>query len=614
MATTQLLVRIALMGHAVALLALVLLVYDRHGQREERIAQDLLSHAQLFAAAAAERIGAVERQLQRLALEAPADATQAQDFLRDVLRVQEVEGIEQVVLTTPAGVPLLETREPQASWPWEVGRQAGPVLTVPVAKANGVSYVLRTSVPPSRLLSWNVPVPPGWSVAVADPQGAVRANWPELRLYPAVSVDEGLAQAMRRRTSGVVAVRTGHGDASLAAFSRIDAEGWTSVVSVPRSELHGSTWRITALEALAAALLLTAAGGTTLRFASRTGTLLDQRLLEAQRSGVTSDRRLRSILSLEKDAIVISDAGDRVVLVNDAAKQMFASDGRSLLGTRVEELLTIETWAQCLSGRGHMEPVAGHGRRADGSPFPIDYTVSYFADARGRLFRTMVVTDTSARQQEDDAFGRALDKEAENRQAALARELHDAVGSALAGVSLMLGSAYSFIRDPQAAALISKSQEQVMLASQQVRQIARGIMPAGQERGALLAALEQFAADLSAVPGVRCTVRSRGDFSAVPPEVGGHLYRIVQEATSNALRHGQALRVRITLVQVGTWCRMTVCDYGTGVRPASGAGLAEGLGMKSMRARAEAIGGRFAVVTSPGHPLKVQVTWLCSLA
>ena len=205
----------------------------------------------------------------------------------------------------------------------------------------------------------------------------------------------------------------------------------------------------------------------------------------------------------------------------------------------------------------------------------------------------------------------ALLTDAEARQTEIARELHDGVGSSLAGVSLLLGTARSFTREPEAAALIATSQEQVGKITQQIRQISRGIMPAGQERGGLLPALEHFALEMGAIRGVRCVVCSRGSFENVSPREGGHLVRIVQEATNNALRHGSARRIRILLAQAGPWRRLTIVDDGNGCDVASALGRASGFGVRSMRARAQEIGAAFCMDARPGRGTRVQVAWKC---
>mgnify|MGYP003575952317 CR=1 FL=1 len=203
----------------------------------------------------------------------------------------------------------------------------------------------------------------------------------------------------------------------------------------------------------------------------------------------------------------------------------------------------------------------------------------------------------------------ALLKEAESRQAAIARELHDAVGSSLAGVSLLLGTARSFTREPETATLIVTSQEQVARITQHIRQISRGIMPAGQEGGALLPALEHFALEMGTIRGIRCSLQSRGSFEHLSAEVGGHLFRIVQEATNNALRHGHATRVRIMLARSGNRHRLTVWDDGQGCDPSEVLDRERGFGLRSMRARAEEIGGTFRLDAREGGGARVRITW-----
>jgi signal transduction histidine kinase len=85
------------------------------------------------------------------------------------------------------------------------------------------------------------------------------------------------------------------------------------------------------------------------------------------------------------------------------------------------------------------------------------------------------------------------------------------------------------------------------------------------------------------------------------------LIRIVREAVSNAGRHGRAGRVDVELgANGGTACRLRIVDDGTGFDP----GLVEpgrGFGLVSMRERAEALGGRFRLVSSPGAGTEIEV-------
>jgi signal transduction histidine kinase len=104
-------------------------------------------------------------------------------------------------------------------------------------------------------------------------------------------------------------------------------------------------------------------------------------------------------------------------------------------------------------------------------------------------------------------------------------------------------------------------------------------------------------------------VRARGGFTAIDAETGTHLFRIVQEAAANAIRHGHATELRIVLTEWrGSW-RLSVSDDGSGCDFDALSGAHPGLGLRSMQARARAIGGELQLGRSPEGGSRVRVTW-----
>ena len=246
---------------------------------------------------------------------------------------------------------------------------------------------------------------------------------------------------------------------------------------------------------------------------------------------------------------------------------------------------------------------------------PIDMRGLCFSEAR-QLGQTL--DDARRRIAESKAelerithnFNRALIREVEKRQQQVARELHDSVGSSLAGVSLLLGSASAQAKEnARLSTLLLKAHEQVSDTAQHVREISRGMTPAGSEAGALLPAIEQFAANLTQYNHVHCTVHSRGDFSQVPAETGTHIYRIVQEATNNAMRHGKATAMGIMLAASGGRCRLTISDNGCGCDFDALSNSHGGIGLRSMQARARAMDGVFEMANRPSGGCRIRVEW-----
>ncbi|MGH9002392.1 MAG: sensor histidine kinase, partial [Acidimicrobiia bacterium] len=92
-----------------------------------------------------------------------------------------------------------------------------------------------------------------------------------------------------------------------------------------------------------------------------------------------------------------------------------------------------------------------------------------------------------------------------------------------------------------------------------------------------------------------------GDDDRISPAVERHLFRVVQEALSNVVRHASAPHVRIEMQVTGDAVTVVVGDDGVGFDPEARAIAARRLGLTSMRERVESLGGRFEVVSAPGQ-------------
>lgn len=205
-------------------------------------------------------------------------------------------------------------------------------------------------------------------------------------------------------------------------------------------------------------------------------------------------------------------------------------------------------------------------------------------------------------------FERVLLGELETQQAHIARELHDSLGSVLAGLSLTMGAAKATAPGNTALGeVLDRCQDQVTEAAETTRALARGLMPVGSHQGSLLQALEQFTSDLEAVKGVEAELQVDDALEDIPTSAGNHIYRVVQEAVSNALRHGGASAIRIAVEQSEAGRSIVVEDNGRGFDPEALEPAHAGLGLRSMQARAEAIGARLEFSRPRGGGFRVSL-------
>jgi signal transduction histidine kinase len=120
------------------------------------------------------------------------------------------------------------------------------------------------------------------------------------------------------------------------------------------------------------------------------------------------------------------------------------------------------------------------------------------------------------------------------------------------------------------------------------RGLARGLHPVAPEQGGFAKALETLAAQSGELFRVKCVFECEEAPPIDDEAISTHLYRIAQEAVSNAVKHGAAKKVRIQLTRAA----LTITDDGSGLREPL---QSEGMGMRIMRYRAEMAGGTLSV-------------------
>lgn len=188
----------------------------------------------------------------------------------------------------------------------------------------------------------------------------------------------------------------------------------------------------------------------------------------------------------------------------------------------------------------------------------------------------------------------------ERERRSIGRDLHDGLGQHLTGTALTGQILVEKLRERGAAEAVDarKVVGLVKAGIEQTRSLAKGLLLAEVEPEGLLAALQEFAASMSTPAGVTCAFHCGDTFTL--PEGGSatHLYRIAQEAVRNAVRHGRARRVELTLfVSDDGLLNLTVRDDGSGLPPPEARG--DGLGLRIMAHRAAIIGGTFTIENLP---------------
>ena len=197
-------------------------------------------------------------------------------------------------------------------------------------------------------------------------------------------------------------------------------------------------------------------------------------------------------------------------------------------------------------------------------------------------------------------------REEERRR--LRRDLHDGLGPSLATLAMRLESATDLIGDDpaRAADLVADLSDQAREGIVEVRRLVEGLRPPALDQLGLVSALRHRAAEHATAAGtvhVPWSVEADDDLEPLPAAVEVAAYRIVVEAVTNVQRHSGADRCLVELRRVPGELRVEVSDDGTGLAEERRAGV----GLSSMRERAEELGGSFEVRARPGGGTLIDV-------
>ncbi len=189
-------------------------------------------------------------------------------------------------------------------------------------------------------------------------------------------------------------------------------------------------------------------------------------------------------------------------------------------------------------------------------------------------------------------------REEERRR--LRRDLHDGLGPRLAGLTLRLETAHDRLAgDPVAEPLLADLTTRLRDAVVDIRRLVYSLRPPALDELGLVSAIREGALQYAndGRDGLSLTLDAPDELPALPAAVEVAAYRIAQEAITNVIRHAGARHcwVRIQLDQAGGALHLEVCDDGKGLDP----GAHPGIGLSSMRERAEELGGTLTIDTPP---------------
>lgn len=325
--------------------------------------------------------------------------------------------------------------------------------------------------------------------------------------------------------------------------------------------------------------------------------------IAAEEARRDTDQRMALHVKQTPLAVIEWRLSDRVITAwNSAAERVFGYRADEVIGLRSAELLLVDDDAQMLAMLGGRDEAPGNrhtnrNRTKNGRIILCEWYNTLLTDEMGcTTGGAALALDVTARQRAVEALLSAQDEE----RVRISRDLHDGVGQALTAINLGLNA----LLGSPADARVRELKGLVSQTLEDVRRISRDLRPALLDELGLEAAVTQFARMLSERSATDIDVLARLP-ERLPRREEVTVYRIIQEALTNVVKHAGATQASVVLTARDNRLHLIVEDNGNGFDPAEVS--ADGVGLAGMRERVELLGGALRLESTPGRGTIISV-------
>jgi PAS domain S-box-containing protein len=379
---------------------------------------------------------------------------------------------------------------------------------------------------------------------------------------------------------------------------------------------------------------------------AETNTMLQAEIVERARAEEAlrqSEEQFRAAFEGAPNGMITVGRDSTILMANSRMEIIFGYAREELLGQPVEMLVPERFRGQHLRQRGDffakplVRPMGAgrdlYGLRKNGSEFPVEIGLNPIGTVSDMQVLAAITDITERKRIQDDLVrarreleirvqertaelaianeilkGEMIERKrleksileiSEREKERIAQDLHDGLGQHLTGVA--------FLSKVLERKLIEKSSPDgcdaakiarlVNEAINQTRELARGLLPVQSGAKGLIAALQHLASDVEELFDISCHFRGEEDVLIRDIDFATHLYRIAQEAVTNAIKHGQSRQIAIGLFHHSDKVLLSIQDDGLGFPDLLE--NKEGMGIRIMHYRANMIGASLDIQKNP---------------
>jgi PAS domain S-box-containing protein len=342
---------------------------------------------------------------------------------------------------------------------------------------------------------------------------------------------------------------------------------------------------------------------------------------------------MMAIIRSSSEAIITIDESQHIVIFNPMAEQVFGCSATDAIGSPIERFIPArfrDAYRRDIEQFGQTSVVdlqmgrqrVIYGVRDSGEEFPIEASISQILDGNAKLY-TVMLRDVTKRTAVEEELKRSrkelrdlsanLQIVREEEKTRIARELHDDLGQQLTALKMDLSSVEQALEGieqtpPRVLSQLNGMRRLIDTTVGSVRRIAADLRPVMLDDLGLMPAIEWLINDFTTRYGIE--VERRIDLCEVLFSRNGAttIFRIMQEALTNVVRHAEATHVTIAIAIEDEQCLMRIADNGRGASAAAdAAGHEAKFGLLGIRERAHILGGEVSIETKSRQGFAITV-------
>ena len=334
-----------------------------------------------------------------------------------------------------------------------------------------------------------------------------------------------------------------------------------------------------------------------------------------------SEAKYRTLVETSPDAVIMLDLQGHITLASQRAVELYGAERvDELLGRNPLEFFALEDQQKFLAelrrtlDKGVTRDVEYTFLRKDGSRLPGEASAAVIRDASGKPTALVaIIRDITERKLAEAALERERQslwqmlQASDHERQTISYEIHDGLTQYLAAAGMQL-QVFDGLREsnPEEAKKAYDAATQLISQSHsEARRLISEVRPPVIDEIGIETAISHLVHEHRRHGGPEIECRSSVQFGRLPPILENAIYRIAQEALTNACKHSKSKKVTVTMTQEGQDVRLEVRDWGSGFDPES---VEKGhFGLEGIRQRVRLLGGRLTIESTPGSGTLVHV-------